>query len=53
MDRMTTDDGALSRVIAPGGLADQLLANDGLIERVLRETAWPTACWPRAACSTR
>ena len=37
MDRMTTDDGALSRVIAPGGLADQLLANDGLIERVLRE----------------
>src|SRR6185369_16661783 len=35
--RMTTDDGALSRVIAPGGLADQLLANDGLIERVLLE----------------
>ena len=37
LDRLTTDDGAVSRVIAPGGLADQLLANDGLIERVLRE----------------
>ena len=33
----TADDGAVSRVIAPGGLADQLLANDGLIERLLRE----------------